>query len=118
VQSGTVQIWGVQLETGSQATPLEKTDPRYDLANCQRFYQTGGGLNYVYQAAGGTAYTTVPFVATMRAPPTATVSPSGGSNYNSVTVGSTNISSLTVNTVVTATGGSAYTLNWTVSADL
>lgn len=39
VQSGTIQLWGVQLEVGSVATPLEKPDPRYDLANCQRFYQ-------------------------------------------------------------------------------
>jgi hypothetical protein len=39
VQSGTVDIWGVQLEVGSVATPLEKPDPRYDLANCRRFYQ-------------------------------------------------------------------------------
>jgi hypothetical protein len=39
VQSGTIVLWGVQLEVGSVATPLEKPDPRYDLANCQRFYQ-------------------------------------------------------------------------------
>ena len=37
VQTGTIDIWGVQLEVGSVATPLEKPDPRYDLANCQRF---------------------------------------------------------------------------------
>lgn len=37
VQTGTVQIWGVQVEFGA-ATPLEKPDPRYDLSNCQRFY--------------------------------------------------------------------------------
>ena len=41
VQSGTIALWGVQLEIGSVATPLEKPDPRYDLANCQRFYQSG-----------------------------------------------------------------------------
>ena len=40
VQSGTISIWGVQLEIGSVATPLEKPDPRYDLSNCQRFYQS------------------------------------------------------------------------------
>ena len=37
VQSGNIALWGVQLEIGSTATPLEKPDPRYDLANCQRF---------------------------------------------------------------------------------
>jgi hypothetical protein len=39
VQSGTVQFWGMQLEVGSIATPLEKPDPQVDLAKCQRFYQ-------------------------------------------------------------------------------
>jgi hypothetical protein len=38
VQSGTVNIWGVQVEVGSVATPLEKLDPRIEIANCQRFY--------------------------------------------------------------------------------
>ena len=36
VQSGTINIWGVQLEVGSVATPLEKPDPQQDLAKCQR----------------------------------------------------------------------------------
>ena len=40
VQSGSIAIWGVQLEIGSVATPLEKPDPQQDLAKCQRFYQT------------------------------------------------------------------------------
>jgi hypothetical protein len=37
VQSNTFQFWGVQLESGTAATILEKPDPRYDLSNCQRF---------------------------------------------------------------------------------
>jgi hypothetical protein len=40
VQSGGIYIWGVQLEVGTAATPLEKPDPQQDLAKCQRFYQT------------------------------------------------------------------------------
>ena len=39
-QTGSVSIWGVQLEVGSTATPLEKIDPQQDLAKCQRFYFT------------------------------------------------------------------------------
>src|SRR5262249_11354812 len=38
VQSGIAFVYGVQLEIGTVATPLEKLDPRLDLANCQRFY--------------------------------------------------------------------------------
>jgi hypothetical protein len=41
VQSATTTVYGRQLEVGSVATPLEKPDPRYELANCQRFYTTG-----------------------------------------------------------------------------
>jgi hypothetical protein len=55
VQSYTLLLWGVQLEVGSTATPLEKPDPQQDLAKCQRFYQvypsmfiTGGVAGAVY----------------------------------------------------------------------
>jgi hypothetical protein len=41
VQSGAVNIWGVQLEIGTVATPLEKIDAQQDLAKCQRFYSIG-----------------------------------------------------------------------------
>lgn len=37
-QSAVFVLWGVQLEIGNVATPLEKPDPRYDLANCQRMF--------------------------------------------------------------------------------
>ena len=46
VQSGTVYLWGVQLEIGSVATPLDYGGtPQQQLAQCQRFFQivmTGG----------------------------------------------------------------------------
>jgi hypothetical protein len=41
VQSGSIYLWGVQLELGGTATPLEKLDPQQDLAKCQRFYALG-----------------------------------------------------------------------------
>lgn len=60
VQSATFVLWGVQLEVGSVATPLEKPDPRYDLSNCQRFFHVGwlqqGGYN-VNAGPGLSAYT-------------------------------------------------------------
>lgn len=69
-QSGTIQLWGVQLEVGSVATPLEKPDPRYDLANCQRFACI---LNMGMQVAGAvTGGYQHPFPVQMRAAPTAT----------------------------------------------
>ena len=53
IQSGTLQIWGVQIEVGSVATPLDKPDRHDDLARCQRFYSIGVYNTYGYQAAGG-----------------------------------------------------------------
>jgi hypothetical protein len=78
VQSGTFTLWGVQLEIGSVATPLEKPDPQQDLANCQRFYQDSSSTSSVgisvsgYTAAGGALYGNVSFPVRMRAVPTIT----------------------------------------------
>ena len=73
VQSGGVAFWGVQLEVGSVATPLEKPDPQQDLAKCQRFYQRGfiSIVNYAAAAGAVTAYFQ-PFPAVFRAIPTIT----------------------------------------------
>jgi len=72
VQSGSVNIWGVQLEIGSVATPLEKPDPQQDLAKCQRFYQTvKASARFVASGASVFLDNTVTF-APMRAEPTVT----------------------------------------------
>lgn len=72
VQSGTFWLWGVQLEIGSTMTPLEKLDPRIDLANCQRFYQTGRLQLYSHAGAGSTVAQSVLFPVVARATPTLT----------------------------------------------
>jgi hypothetical protein len=70
VQSGTINLWGVQLEIGPTATPLEKPDPQQDLAKCQRFYQTGSFAFYM-GATGAFIYGAFqPFIVSMRAIPT------------------------------------------------
>jgi hypothetical protein len=72
----TLDLWGVQAEYGSKATPFQLAgggDPQSELAMCQRYYQTIAG----YQA-GGNAYSTSAagfirhFPVTMRIAPTAT----------------------------------------------
>jgi hypothetical protein len=74
VQSGIIQLWGVQLEVGTQATPLEKLDPRLDLANCQRFYEAITITpDYANAPTGITVmYRPYRFVTTKRASPTVT----------------------------------------------
>jgi hypothetical protein len=70
VQSGTFQLWGMQLEIGSVATPLEKPDPRYDLSNCMRFYQTGNFYLAANSTAGNNFGGQVYFPAWLRGAPT------------------------------------------------
>ena len=71
VQSGTIQLWGVQLEIGSVATPLEKRDPEQELRQCQRFFQWGlfAVTGSCGNAGAGCSYVQ-PFVVQMRATPT------------------------------------------------
>jgi hypothetical protein len=77
VQSGTVQIWGIQVEIGGVATPLERYDPRVDLANCQRHYRSvicaARGTN---PNAGMSLLTPATWEA-MRATPTVTLNTAG-----------------------------------------
>jgi hypothetical protein len=70
VQSGTFQLWGVQLEIGSVATPLEKPDPQQDLAKCQRFFCSVTGGLYVASAGSASQQAFIPVGQAMRAMPT------------------------------------------------
>jgi hypothetical protein len=74
----TLDIWGVQLEAGSLASPFQTATGTLqgELAACQRYYYRQGGLN-TYQTFGGgfadqttTAIIQVPLPATMRVAPT------------------------------------------------
>jgi hypothetical protein len=124
VQSGTIQLWGVQLEIGSVATPLEKPDPQVDLAKCQRFYQTGFvnqsiGSNS-WQAGWGNSHVTM-LPVPMRATPTITVLSVTQTNCSSTTVTAYSAGSVAINhqyTIAAATGGVASNCGWTASADL
>lgn len=119
VQSGTIQIWGVQLEIGSQATALEKLDPRMDLANCQRFataFHYGINSYGAGTAAGGT---TVLLPVTMRAAPTVTtIGTPTLNNCTGLNFANQQPAGLKVYTVITATGGYGLEADLLASADL
>lgn len=77
-QNNTFDIWGVQVEYGSVATPFQTATGtiQQELAACQRYYVRWGGLN-VYQNFGQgyadqttTAIIQVPLPVTMRVVPT------------------------------------------------
>jgi hypothetical protein len=118
VQSGTIGIWGVQLELGGSATPLEKLDPRNDLANCQRFYQTGQAAWNGYGAAGQAIGAFSAFPVTMRAGPTMTITGANYTNASGAGIQNTVPYGMQFFALATATGNSAFNGAFTASADL
>ena len=118
VQSYTLGLWGVQLEIGSVATPLEKPDPRYDLSNCQRFYQTGHSSFYGYQSAGNGIGAQLSFPVTMRAAPTITLFNTRYINASGLLATTISLGSFRPTAVTTTLGGTAFESDYTASADL
>lgn len=121
VQSGTVILWGVQLEIGSGygfPTMLAKRDPADDLALCQRFYQVGYTALYGYTAASNLISNTQLFPVTMRAIPAIAFSGTGYSNASAIQAQFAGPAYVTIAATGTAAGAAAFTTNWTASADL
>lgn len=116
VQAATVTLFGRQLEIGSYATPLEKQDIRYDLANCQRFYQIVPASARATAAGGGQSIASAVNWPTMRAAPTTTLNSAGTvSNANTPSLGVASASGGYLNFLSTAAGdsfivGSLYNL--------
>lgn len=72
--SGTWTIGDVQLERGSVATPFERRSYGQELSLCQRYCQVVQGSAYFLPTAGSqSTLAPLPYQATMRAAPTATV---------------------------------------------
>jgi hypothetical protein len=120
VQSGTVVIWGVQVEVvqadQTAPTPLEKPDPRYDLSNCQRFYTTFPNINISSNAVGN-AFANLLWPVAMRATPTVTI---GYTNYQGAQDGNVNyVDNVMVTMAASITAATGYAvLGIDVSADL
>jgi hypothetical protein len=121
VQSGTIYLWGVQLEIGSVATPLEKPDPQEDLAKCQRSYCIGmAGVAFGYAAAGSFSGALAFFPVTMRAIPLVAFSGTLGTdtNVSAIALDSVQTSAFRSYATVTATGAVQAMRTYTATADL
>jgi len=118
VQTGFFYLWGVQLEIGSVATPLEKPDPQVDLANCQRFYQFASLQQQSYGAAGATNALIVPFPVQMRATPTMALAAPSYLNASGAGISGISPAAMQLVYTVTATGTAGCYTGYTASADL
>jgi hypothetical protein len=117
VQTGSIAFWGVQLEIGTQATPLEKPDPRYDLANCQRFYFSGNLSNQGAGGAAGVEAVSQTLPVHMRATPTLTAAWSNVNVSNPV-IGAMNGANYQFYGTTPAGGQYIFGGGFTASADL
>lgn len=118
VQSGTILLWGVQLEIGSVATPLEKRDPMLELQQCQRFYQYGTLSLYGYQASGNIVMMTNMLPVPMRTAPTIVPTITATGNLTGATISATTAFYVTIQGTSSATANFALTGSYTASADL
>jgi hypothetical protein len=117
-----VRLWGVQLEIGSVATPLEKPDPQQDLAKCQRFFEVTAGRLIGYGTAALLFGQSFSYATPKRATPTLAIAPGGAgtaSNATGFNMDSTSVNAFRAYATVTATGN-AFWNDFTMwsSADL
>jgi hypothetical protein len=117
-QSATFQLWGVQLELGPTATPLEKLDPVTQLQQCQRFYQGIALIGAFYGVAGSGAQVAATLPVIMRGNPTVALGTNANSNVSGLTVGADVAKAYTANGTATATGTVWISQNALLSADL
>lgn len=121
VQSGTISLWGVQVEVGGNMSPLEKVDPKNDLELCQRFYQTHIGLDiYGYMSAGGSILLDFSLPVQMRAgSPTVVISNTSYTNASAAAGNSyASPSHLRFAATATALGAAQAIFDITVSSEL
>jgi hypothetical protein len=118
VQSGTINVTGVQLEVGSVATPLEKRDPMLELALCQRMFFAFNAVAIGYSVGGNNVYGTYTLPVSLRAAPTVVISGQSYFNGSAFALYQSGNRAIAVQTTVTATGVASGGALVSLSADL
>ena len=109
-------VTGVKLEIGSVATPYNRQSLAKSLADCQRYYQQliGGNLAVGWQGnAGGSVFTPMTFLVSMRAAPTVVYS--GQSYTNASGLNSNGITSSNIVNICVATASGVASASGTAS---
>lgn len=120
VQSYTLQLYGVQLELGNVATPLEKLDIQTDLANCQRFFTISNFVISGYSpSASVTFYGSFWMPVAMRAIPSITFSNIQYGTASGLVVGANTTNQMAqFNAVTTGAGVGSVVAIAAMTADL
>ena len=132
IQNNTFDIWGVQVEKGTVATPFEQRPIGTELALCQRYYQILPFFGYAVNT--GEMGTSGIFKVTMRTTPSmgaalnSGLTGGGGNSLTRLGVGQFPVGSATAgqisNNAITAilcsglTAGAAYSGSVDISAEL
>lgn len=119
VQTCAPNLWGVQLEIGSIATPLERRDPEEQFTQCQRFYTLYTGIIVSgYAGAGTLVFLDMAYPTAMRAPPTATFANISSSNASGIALNGATSSHVKLQSTITASGSGYQVADVMLSADL
>jgi hypothetical protein len=120
----TVDVWGVQLEYGSKATPFDTATGTIqgELSACQRYYQTGGATGVGFSGnvtSGSTYYYTYVYPVQLRVSSSVSLTNANNANFTSST-GSTFLSnsSFTEYRTANGTGQGLFGSTFVVSAEL
>lgn len=108
VQADTFYLWGVQIETGTTASPLENREYSTELQFCQRTFQTAQIYGYGYTAAAGApGGVGTALGVQMRATPTALIVPGSvaASNLGTLAAGSSGPNSAYLQGTTPTAGG-------------
>jgi hypothetical protein len=126
LQSNTFDIWGVQVETGSVATPFQTATGTLqgELAACQRYYYrlypnlTNKGLGVGFNYSTTASFCMIPYPVTMRIRPTALEQSGTASHYSVLNSSATQLTCTAVPTYDAWTTNAAGWVNSTVSTGL